>query len=63
VRRPNPNAIDELAREMYSAALVVEGFSEQTADSMSERGYPEHYYRTASDLLDIQLEEDAGGAS
>jgi hypothetical protein len=42
---------DELAREMYSAALVVEGFGEEKATEISRRQCPDMYYDSADFLL------------
>lgn len=43
--------VDELARATYAAALVVEGFSEASADRMSARQCPEEYYEIAEGML------------
>lgn len=43
--------VDKLARSMYSAALVVDGFSEAGADRISDRECPEKYYEIAEAML------------
>jgi hypothetical protein len=43
--------IDKLARGLFAAHLeLAEGFTEETAERISRRECPEHYYDLAEDL-------------
>lgn len=48
---PERPAVDELAREMYAAALVVEGWSEDGANRRAAGRCPEEYYDYAEQML------------
>lgn len=45
------DAVDELAREMYAAALVVEGWGEDGANRRASRQCPDTYYAIAEQML------------
>lgn len=45
------DVIDDLARALFAAHLeLVDGYSEATAQRISKRECPEHYYDLATDL-------------
>lgn len=55
--------VDKFAREMYSSSLVIEGFSPETAERMSQEQCPEHFYALAEETAAAIDALDGGAGS